>query len=171
MDWYLGPLRRYAEFHGRSSRKEYWLFLLGQVIFGLIAALVAIELYGVFLLATIIPSLAVYVRRLHDTNRSGWWVLIGLIPLVGNIVLFIFLVTRGTSGDNDYGPDPLQPANAAVATGPVEASPELPDGDPGLASPTGMPPAPSGAPEVAPSTPKHRPIIKMKNQEDPESPS
>ena len=62
---------------------------------------------GIFMLATFLPNLAVSVRRLHDTNRSGWWLLIGLIPLIGIIVLIVFFASKGTDGNNDHGADPL----------------------------------------------------------------
>jgi uncharacterized membrane protein YhaH (DUF805 family) len=129
VDWYFGPLKKYAEFSGRASRKEYWLFALGQFVIGFLLALLIPVLYFVFLLGTLVPILAVWVRRLHDTNRSGWWCFIVLVPLVGNIAMFVFLVLEGTSGDNDYGPNPL--AVGALDAGPrpqaiLEPSTEAP---------------------------------------------
>ena len=128
----LLPLRRYAEFRGRSSRSEFWLFLLFLIV--ALALLGAVEtilgigggydrtvitypgyywadvrqhggpLTGLFALAMLIPLLAVAVRRLHDSGHSGWWLLIGLIPAAGELVLLIFLVQRGDAGSNRFGP-------------------------------------------------------------------
>ncbi len=111
----LMPLRKYAQFRGRSRRAEYWWFTLAYVILLIVvsgidmvalnAAPAAGPLYYLFVLATLVPSLAVGVRRLHDTNRSGWWILLSLIPLV-NLVLLYFLVQDGTRGENRFGPSP-----------------------------------------------------------------
>jgi uncharacterized membrane protein YhaH (DUF805 family) len=118
MEWMTMPLRRYAEFSGRSRRKEYWMFTLLLVIVNIIISVIegvlgltgTIGTYGpltlVVFLAILVPSIAVGVRRLHDTGRSGWWILIGLIPIIGAIVLLIFFVLEGTKGPNEYGPDP-----------------------------------------------------------------
>ncbi|HEY0085314.1 MAG TPA: DUF805 domain-containing protein [Allosphingosinicella sp.] len=121
MEWMTLPLKRYAEFSGRSRRKEYWMFTLLLIIVNIVITVVETTLglggsvgglYGplslLFMLAIIVPSIAVGVRRLHDTNRSGWWMLIGLLPIVGGIVLLIFFVLEGTSGSNEYGPDPKE---------------------------------------------------------------
>jgi uncharacterized membrane protein YhaH (DUF805 family) len=119
MEWATLPLKRYAEFSGRSRRKEYWMFALLQLV--LFVGLSIIEgilglsgmvggVYGplttLVLLALLIPGIAVSIRRLHDTDRSGWWLLIALIPLVGGIVLLVFMVTDGTRGPNRFGDDP-----------------------------------------------------------------
>jgi uncharacterized membrane protein YhaH (DUF805 family) len=109
---------RYFDFSTRSSRSEYWWWYLFNMISTyafvfLGGALVNMGfeagalLFGLWGLAMLIPTLAVAVRRLHDTDRSGWWLLIGLVPLIGWIVLIIWYVSRGTEGDNEYGPDPL----------------------------------------------------------------
>ena len=127
MDWALMPLRKYADFSGRARRKEYWMYALMLFVALLVLGMVETMLglggtvgpYGlltiVLLLGTLIPSIAVGVRRLHDTGRSGWWMLIGLVPVVGGIVLLIFYVLDGTRGPNEYGPDPKQadPGSAA----------------------------------------------------------
>ena len=112
MNWYLGVLKKYAVFSGRARRKEYWLFLLINLLVALGIAIVE-SLIGtggllgsLYALGVFIPSLAVAVRRLHDTNRSGWWLLIGLIPLIGLIVLIVFFVQDSDAGDNAYGPNP-----------------------------------------------------------------
>jgi len=112
MNWYLDVLKKYAVFEGRARRKEYWMFVLFNIIIGL--ALMLLEgrigaggiLSMVYSLAVLVPSLAVSVRRLHDTDRSGWWLLIGIIPLIGGIILLIFMVGDGVPGENQYGPDP-----------------------------------------------------------------
>ncbi|MCC5938222.1 MAG: DUF805 domain-containing protein [Lunatimonas sp.] len=118
MKWYLKVLRQYADFNGRARRKEYWMFVLFNIVFALVAmffdnilGLTVAELpYGVFyfayVLAVFIPGLAAAVRRLHDIGRSGWMILIGLIPIIGGIWLLVLMVTEGTSGENKYGSDP-----------------------------------------------------------------
>lgn len=116
---------RYIDFSTRSSRSEYWFWvlfiLLVQIGLGIVDALVFGSgmheggvgiLGGLFALATIIPGIAVGVRRLHDIGRTGWWILIGLIPVIGVIVLIVFFVKPGQPGSNAYGPNPLE-ADAA----------------------------------------------------------
>lgn len=122
MNWYLQVLRKYAVFSGRARRMEYWYFVLFNFIIGVILGVIDYMmgtysaraglglLGGVYSLAVLIPSLAVTVRRLHDIGRSGWWLLIGLVPIVGPIVLLIFAVQDGNPGDNRYGGDPKQAA-------------------------------------------------------------
>jgi uncharacterized membrane protein YhaH (DUF805 family) len=117
VNWYLAVLQNYAGFTGRARRTEYWMFFLVNFIISIVLAIIGRLLkidnilgliYGV---AVLIPGLAVAVRRLHDTGRSGWWLLIGLIPLIGSIVLLVFVCTEGDRGDNAYGPNPkLSPA-------------------------------------------------------------
>ena len=121
MEWYLKVMRdNYANFNGRARRKEYWMFTLFFLLFALIggfiigilsavsetASLIALILVAVWYLAHLVPSLAVTVRRLHDTGKSGWLYLIALIPYIGSFVIFIFTVLDGDRGDNAYGPDP-----------------------------------------------------------------
>jgi uncharacterized membrane protein YhaH (DUF805 family) len=118
MNWYLRVLKQYATFDGRARRKEYWFFTLFYVLVYLVLA-VADNLTGtynadaglgllsgLYILATLIPCLAVMVRRLHDTDRNGWWVLIGLIPVVGDIVLLVFACLDSQPGANRFGPNP-----------------------------------------------------------------
>jgi len=120
MEWYRMVWQKYAQFDGRSRRKEYWMFALVNVLISIalcVAILVgyatrnsAVDivfgilccLYG---LAGLIPGIAVSVRRLHDIGRSGWWLLIDFVPF-GCFVLLVFLVLDGTPGPNEYGPDP-----------------------------------------------------------------
>ena len=112
MDWYLKVLQNYAEFEGRAQRMEYWMFVLVNllVLFALnvIGYLLGLdEVLGfLYSLAILIPSIAVSVRRLHDTDRSGWWILIGIIPLIGALILLVFYCLDGDVGDNYHGPDP-----------------------------------------------------------------
>lgn len=115
------PLKRYADFRGRSGRKEYWMFLLFQIMVSiavnlvsfigasmdssLVAGLAAI-VSVVFGLAMFIPGLAVSVRRMHDIDKSGWQLLWAFVPLVGAIILIIFMAKQGTTGPNRFGPAP-----------------------------------------------------------------
>ncbi len=119
MKWFLDALKnKYATFEGRARRSEYWYFML--FYFLAIVALAIVDvivgtyseeggfglLSGLFMLATILPSLAVTVRRLHDTDRSGWWVLINLVPILGALVLLVFTVLDSQPGANRFGPNP-----------------------------------------------------------------
>ncbi len=120
--WFLKALKKdYANFNGRARREEYWMFVLFSmliyvVMFGvLLGSMVAdiktlgiimVVLCCIYILGIFVPTLAVTVRRLHDTNRSGWAYLISFIPLVGPIILLVFLCSEGTLGANRYGPDP-----------------------------------------------------------------
>ncbi|ATN32513.1 hypothetical protein ACO34A_01650 [Rhizobium sp. ACO-34A] len=129
MSAYLTALHRYFDFAGRSTRSEFWLFTLTLMILMVIAIAVdsAIEspgvLAGLVYAAHVIPSFSVTVRRLHDIDRSGWWVLIGFVPLVGSIVLLVFACTGGTDTPNRFGVrrgSPASPAPApAAAAAPV----------------------------------------------------
>ncbi|MFZ7157715.1 DUF805 domain-containing protein [Avibacterium gallinarum] len=118
MNWYLYVLKNYAQFNGRARRKEFWWFTAVDFLLYVILGLLDVVLLnndfgfsGVYGLATLIPSLAVRVRRLHDTDRSGWWLLIGFIPVIGFIVLFVFACLDGTQGRNRFGEDPKNPMN------------------------------------------------------------
>ena len=114
MEWYLQTLKHYATFTGRATRREYWyfvlintvaamtLFIVGEVL----AAGVGAALYTLYLLGTFLPSLAVSVRRLHDIDKSGWWLLVSIIPLVGSVVLLVLLASASTPATNTYGPEP-----------------------------------------------------------------
>lgn len=118
MAWFLLALKKYATFSGRSQRSEYWYFFLFYLLIVIALGLLDVALgtfdeeeglgllSGIFVLAMLIPSLAVGVRRLHDIGRSGWWLLIALVPIIGTIVLVVFAVRDSDPGDNRYGPNP-----------------------------------------------------------------
>ncbi len=131
MDYMLMPLKRYADFQGRSRRKEYWMFtlfiILSYIVFAVFAGLVGAfamrvtdgqapsvpvgvwivgALFVLFALAIFIPAIAVQVRRFHDQDKSGWFCLIGLVPYIGGIIVFVFMCLEGTKGPNRFGPDP-----------------------------------------------------------------
>jgi uncharacterized membrane protein YhaH (DUF805 family) len=115
----LVVFERYAVFEGRAGRAEYWWFFLANILISVVLQALArgagalVILSFAYSLALLIPGLAVAVRRLHDTNKSGWWILISLVPFVGIIVLIVFLATEGDPGANQYGnPDPGLPATA-----------------------------------------------------------
>lgn len=112
MEWYIKVWKQFADFSGRARRKEYWMFALVNLLIAVVLAFIE-SLLGLtavlgtlYALAVLIPSLAVSVRRLHDTSRSGWWVLISLVPVIGTLILLIFLVLEGDAASNEYGPDP-----------------------------------------------------------------
>ena len=122
MEWYLKVMREnYANFNGRARRKEYWMFTLFHTLLVIacaftLALLVATGPYSLTLLvaimsiavilAHVVPSLAISVRRLHDVGQSGWFLLLALIPYIGNSIIFVFSVIEGNKGTNKYGPDP-----------------------------------------------------------------
>lgn len=114
MEWYLQALRKYAEFNGRARRMEYWMFALFNIIISLVLGLIEGlagspgVLASLYSLAIFVPSIAVSVRRLHDTDRSGWWLLIGLVPLIGAIALLVFMVSDSQPGSNQYGANPKE---------------------------------------------------------------
>ena len=120
MHWYIDVLRKYTVFSGRARRKEFWMFFLFSALITIFLTVIdefmgwKFELSGdnlgflstLYYIAVIIPYLAVIFRRLHDTDRSGWWFLIAFIPIVGVIILLVFLILDGTKGENRFGPDP-----------------------------------------------------------------
>jgi uncharacterized membrane protein YhaH (DUF805 family) len=113
MNWYLDVIKnKYATFGGRARRKEYWMFFLINILVAIALAIIEAILGlpgilgGIYALALLIPGIAVTVRRLHDTGRTGWWILIGLVPVIGFIVLLVFMVLDSQPGDNAYGPNP-----------------------------------------------------------------
>ena len=118
MNWYIVVLKKYAVFSGRARRMEYWYFALFNLLISIGLSFVDIMtgtlspeigiglLSGLYTLAVLIPSIAVSVRRLHDTDRSGWWLLLLLIPLIGVIVILVFMVLDSNPETNEYGPNP-----------------------------------------------------------------
>mgnify|MGYP000396824464 FL=1 len=128
MEWYLKVMRdNYANFKGRARRKEYWMYTLiftvllialMTIMFSVLSfsdetgietgpgVYLTVILVIVFLFAHFIPTIALTVRRLHDTGKSGWWYLIVLVPYLGNFVIFIFTLIDGDRGDNKYGSNP-----------------------------------------------------------------
>jgi uncharacterized membrane protein YhaH (DUF805 family) len=125
MKWYLNVLKKYVTFSGRARRKEFWMFVLFNIIFGIIASILdnvfglakmttinGIATYNagvisiIYSVAVLLPSLAVAVRRLHDIGKSGGWIFINLIPLIGSIWYLVLVATAGQAGDNRFGPDP-----------------------------------------------------------------
>ena len=131
MEWMIMPLKRYADFQGRSRRMEYWMFQL-LIILVMLAAVIAfvaiaamtgdveseaastvgvsfIGLFVVAYLAIIVPAIAVQVRRFHDQDKSGWLVLLNFVPYVGGLIVLVFMFLEGTRGPNQYGPDPKNP--------------------------------------------------------------
>ena len=112
MNWYIEVLKKYVEFSGRAHRTEYWMFFLINMVVTFAIAMVEAALGspgvlgGLYALAVLLPALGVSVRRLHDTGRTGWWLLIMLIPLIGPIVILVFMVLDSEEGDNQYGSNP-----------------------------------------------------------------
>ena len=120
MKWYLGAFKKYVDFHGRARRKEYWFFFLFNMIVAIALAVIDVAMAGggtgpqagigilsvIYALAAFLTGLAVSVRRLHDTNRSGVWILIGLVPLIGPIVLLVFFFMDSDPNENEYGLNP-----------------------------------------------------------------
>lgn len=118
MNWYLGVLKRYADFGGRARRKEFWHFALANTLIFVALAVVDVWadlvhrpsgfgfLSGFYSIGVLVPAVAVAVRRLHDTGRSAWWLAIAFIPLAGAFVLLYFYVQDSLPGGNRYGPNP-----------------------------------------------------------------
>jgi uncharacterized membrane protein YhaH (DUF805 family) len=106
MHWYTDVLKKYAVFDGRARREEFWMFTLFNLIISLGIALIAAPLYLLYSLIVLLPHLAVTVRRLHDTARNGWWLLIVLIPLVGPIMILVFTALDSDPEENQYGANP-----------------------------------------------------------------
>ncbi|MTG96767.1 MULTISPECIES: DUF805 domain-containing protein [Myroides] len=115
MEWYLKVIKEhYADFNGRARRQEYWMFTLINILVSLVLAVVDYVLGtgfigSIYSLAVLLPGLAVSVRRLHDLGKSGWLLLLALIPLVGAIILLVWFATEGNAGSNEYGKDPKNP--------------------------------------------------------------
>ncbi|MEV4265393.1 DUF805 domain-containing protein [Kribbella sp. NPDC049584] len=138
MQWYIDVLKKYAVFSGRARRKEYWMFVLFNVIVSIILSILDKILgldFGsgsssssgwlstIYSLAVLLPTIGVAIRRMHDTGRSGWWILINLIPCIGWIWFIVLAAQEGNAGDNAYGPDPKA---AERFGGPGQAGPAEP---------------------------------------------
>jgi uncharacterized membrane protein YhaH (DUF805 family) len=112
MNWYLEVLKKYAVFDGRSRRREFWYFVLFSSIVAIALMIIDITagthyaFLGIYCLAVLLPGLGVSIRRLHDTNRSGWWVLVNLYPAVGQMFFILFTAAESDVGENQYGPNP-----------------------------------------------------------------
>lgn len=123
MHWYLHVMRNYANFSGRARRREYWMFQLANLPFVLVwswfevkmaeqegvadlPTVLMLAFLALYSLVHIIPSLAVFVRRLHDTGHSGWWIFLSLVPLLGPVILFLWQVRDSEPGENRWGPNP-----------------------------------------------------------------
>ena len=116
---YVSAMKKYATFSGRAPRKEFWMFTLIYLIIAFVAGIIDAAVFGstpdgdtigivgaIVALAHLIPSIAVSVRRLHDIGRTGWWVLIAFIPIIGMIVLIVFFCFGSEEGENRFGPNP-----------------------------------------------------------------
>ena len=121
MNWYLKVLKQYADFNGRARRTEYWMFFLFNIIIAVVLGVIESVLGGpgilggLYSLAVLLPAIGVTVRRLHDTGRTGWWILVGLIPVIGMIVLLVFMVLDSQPGSNEYGPNPKESGQPQAA--------------------------------------------------------
>lgn len=131
MNWAFLPFKRYADFSGRSRRKEYWSF---NLMYSIVYSIFVFVIYGldpdfengltmvfsflflIFALGSLIPALAVFVRRMHDTGRSGWYYFMSLIPFVGSVILFIYTIEDSQRGENQYGPNPKEENNPGLQT-------------------------------------------------------
>jgi uncharacterized membrane protein YhaH (DUF805 family) len=118
MQWYLDVLKKYAVFSGRARRKEFWMFVLFNFIAAVLAGILDNILHTtysnqstgiistLYSLAVLLPGLGVAIRRMHDIGKSGWWILVSLIPVAGIIWYIVLAATEGQHGDNQYGADP-----------------------------------------------------------------
>ena len=119
MNWYIVCWKKYVEFSGRARRREFWLFFLFNILAGIVAGVLDLVLgtgrmlNSAYSLAVFLPGIAVSIRRLHDTDRSGWWYLLVFLPIIGWIVLFVFDCLDSTPGDNRFGPNPKGAVAAA----------------------------------------------------------
>jgi len=127
MSWYLKALKNYAGFSGRARRKEYWFFtlfsflvtialtILDLIIFKLSSGTLLGMFTGAYALGVIIPTLAVTFRRLHDTGKSGWWMLINLVPMIGSLIFIVLLLLDSQPGDNRYGSGPIKQSTGVIS--------------------------------------------------------
>jgi len=134
MGWFILAWTRAAEFTGRSRRKEYWMFQLFNILVGVAIAMGALLIGGkaglntfafslcAYGMVSFVPSLSCMVRRLHDTGRSGWWYFIGFVPLIGGIVLMVFMVLDSDPDRNEYGPNPKLPGPPSTRLRPLPSA-------------------------------------------------
>ncbi|MFK0237961.1 DUF805 domain-containing protein [Streptomyces vinaceus] len=112
MHYYTDVLKKYADFSGRARRQEFWMFCLFNIGVAIIVAIIDaviganMIIYGLYILAIIVPSIALAVRRLHDIGKSGWWYFITFVPVIGGIWLLVLFATEGQPQPNEYGPNP-----------------------------------------------------------------
>lgn len=112
MHYYTDVLKKYADFSGRARRQEFWMFFLFNLAALIVVAIIdgvigtTPWLYALYAVATFLPNLALSVRRMHDLGKSGWWILIGIVPLIGGIWLIVLAATEGQPNPNQYGPSP-----------------------------------------------------------------
>jgi len=125
MHWYIDVIKKYAAFDGRAQRQEFWMFFLINFIISTVINVIDFNLLGtngiislVYALAVLLPSIALSIRRLHDTGRNGWWLLILFVPLIGAIVFLVFACQDSESNENDYGLNPK--ADVALNSAPPE---------------------------------------------------
>lgn len=117
---YTNVLKNFSNFSARAGRQEFWMFAAANIAIGMVLAVVdgitGIPVLGIlFGLATLVPGLAVSIRRLHDTDRSGWWLLVGFIPFLGALALLYFMICEGTRGNNQFGPAAVE-SGVSIAT-------------------------------------------------------
>ncbi|MGB9013409.1 MAG: DUF805 domain-containing protein [Aeromicrobium sp.] len=137
-------LSKYADFTGRARRSEYWFWFLAVIIGAIVTSIIdsiigAPITYVVFMLGILVPNIAVSIRRMHDIGKSGWWILVGLIPFIGAIILIVWFV-GDSQPDNEYGPNPKGGSGSAASDVPPAYN-------------TPPPPAPGTPPPPAPGTP------------------
>jgi len=120
LHWYTDVLKKYTVFDGRAGRQEFWMFVVFSIIVYLVVAIVGNLIHfpflvGIYGLAVLLPTLAVEIRRLHDIDKSGWWIFIGLVPIIGGIWLLVLLCMAGSPVENRFGPNPSGAVTLASA--------------------------------------------------------
>ena len=130
MHWFIDPIKnQYADFAGRTTRQEFWMYILVYIgiaiAVGIVAGIIRMPLLSnVLSLVLLVPSLAITARRLHDVDRSGWWQLIGLIPVIGVIILIVWCATKGDTESNQFGAVPVAKTGPAPEAEETPAEPE-----------------------------------------------
>jgi uncharacterized membrane protein YhaH (DUF805 family) len=149
LHWFLDPIEKhYFDFEGRVTRQTFWMFALWACVIsigiGIVGGMAGMPMLGsLFNLAILLPGLGLGARRLHDTGMSGWWQVVGFVPLIGWLIIIVMLAQQGKTGPNEYGPDPRQTTGSV----PVPPAPEAPT----TAQATEVPPAPVPSPETTPA--------------------